>query len=173
MRDRSTSAVRRAVVRAGLVFGLGIGGFLDGIVLHMLLQWHHLLCFACRPEATAAEVRRNVYFDGWFHVATLAFTLAGVALLWQALRAQLNPPPVRVFLGAAVAGWGVFNLVEGIIDHELLGIHHVRPGPHYLAWDIGFLAVSVVLVGIGWAIARERHAMTVRWGAPRPAGARI
>jgi uncharacterized membrane protein len=173
MQDRSTSAVRRAVTRAGLVFGLGVGGFLDGIVLHMLLQWHHLLCFACQPEATAAEVRRNVYFDGWFHVATLALTIAGVALLWRALRAQLNPPPVRVFLGAAVAGWGVFNLVEGIIDHELLGIHHVRPGPHYVAWDIGFLVVSVVLVGIGWAIGRERRSTPVRWGSPQPAGARI
>jgi uncharacterized membrane protein len=24
-----------------------------------------------------------------------------------------------------LAGWGVFNLVESIIDHQLLGIHHV------------------------------------------------
>jgi uncharacterized membrane protein len=23
--------------------GLGLGGFLDGIVLHQVLQWHHML----------------------------------------------------------------------------------------------------------------------------------
>ena len=25
-----------------------------------------------------------------------------------------------------LVGWGAFNLVEGTIDHEILGIHHVR-----------------------------------------------
>jgi uncharacterized membrane protein len=25
-----------------------------------------------------------------------------------------------------LAGWGVFNIVEGLIDHQLLGLHHVR-----------------------------------------------
>ncbi len=27
----------------GLLVGLGLGGFFDGIVLHQLLQWHHML----------------------------------------------------------------------------------------------------------------------------------
>jgi uncharacterized membrane protein len=27
----------------GLLLGLGLGGFIDGIVMHQILQWHHLL----------------------------------------------------------------------------------------------------------------------------------
>lgn len=53
------------------------------------------------------------------------------------------------------AGWGVFNLVEGIIDHQILGIHHVRDdlgGP--LSWDLGFLAFGLLLVVGGAVLAR-------------------
>ena len=29
--------------RGGFLLGIGFGGFVDGIVLHQLLQWHHML----------------------------------------------------------------------------------------------------------------------------------
>jgi hypothetical protein len=28
---------------ASVVLGVGLGGFIDGIILHQLLQWHHML----------------------------------------------------------------------------------------------------------------------------------
>ena len=28
---------------SGLLYGLGLGGFIDGIVLHQILQWHHMV----------------------------------------------------------------------------------------------------------------------------------
>jgi uncharacterized membrane protein len=51
-----------------------------------------------------------------------------------------------------LAGWGVFNLVEGIIDHQILGIHHVREGNqgYELAWDLAFLAFGAILLIVGW-----------------------
>ena len=52
-------------------------------------------------------------------------------------------------------GWGMFNLVEGIVDHHLLEIHHVRPGPHQLAYDLGFLALGGLLLLVGWLLARS------------------
>ena len=27
----------------GIILGVGLGGFVDGIVLHQVLQWHHML----------------------------------------------------------------------------------------------------------------------------------
>ena len=51
-------------------------------------------------------------------------------------------------------GWGVFNLVEGVIDHQILQIHHVRDdlgGP--LSWDLGFLLFGAMLVLLGAAMA--------------------
>ena len=37
------STSRHFPVSAGVFFGLGLGGFFDGIVLHQVLQWHHML----------------------------------------------------------------------------------------------------------------------------------
>jgi uncharacterized membrane protein len=72
---------------------------------------------------------------------------------WQ--RRQLAPP-WRAHLGLLLAGWGVFNLVEGLVDHQILGIHHVRDdlgAP--LGWDLAFLALGAVLIGGGWALVRS------------------
>jgi uncharacterized membrane protein len=55
-----------------------------------------------------------------------------------------------------LAGWGAFNVAEGLIDHELLGIHHVRDdlgGP--IGWDIGFLIFGVLLIAVGFALVRS------------------
>jgi uncharacterized membrane protein len=60
----------------------------------------------------------------------------------------------RVLWGWILVGWGLFNLVEGLIDHQILGIHHVRSGPHQLWWDMGFLALGALLVLAGWLLQR-------------------
>jgi uncharacterized membrane protein len=54
-----------------------------------------------------------------------------------------------------LVGWGLFNLVEGVLDHHLLGIHHVRSGPQQLWWDIGFLVLGVLLVVGGYLLQRS------------------
>ncbi|MCP2244164.1 DUF2243 domain-containing protein [Lentzea aerocolonigenes] len=131
---------------AALVLGVGIGGFLDGIVAHQLLGWHHVLSgWYPREDVTLMMVG-----DGLFHLLCLVIVLVGVALL-----NRRAPLPERVLLGGILAGWGVFNLVEGLIDHQVLGIHHVRPGPDQLAYDLAFLASGAVLLVIGTLFARR------------------
>ncbi|AUX23835.1 hypothetical protein SOCEGT47_043650 [Sorangium cellulosum] len=152
----------RAVKAAGVLFGMGVGGLIDGILFHQLLQWHHMICFSCHPGATAEDVRRNIFADGLFNVVAFGLTVAGVGKLWRALRAGVDPLPGRLLPGAAAVGWGVFNLVEGVIDHHLLQLHHVRPGPGQLAWDLAFLAFGALLVLGGSRLMR---------GAPRAAAA--
>ena len=59
----------------------------------------------------------------------------------------------RALFGWILVGFGLFNVVEGLINHQLLGIHHVRDdlgGP--LSWDLGFLAVSCTLILVGWVV---------------------
>ena len=142
----------------GFVMGLGLGGLLDGVVLHQMLQWHHMLTSTGdHPADTVAGLEANTLADGVFHLATW-FLIAGAMVLtvraWQQGRLA---PPWRVHVGALLAGWGVFNVVEGVIDHQVLGIHHVRDdlgGP--LGWDLAFIALGVALIVVGSALTRRR-----------------
>ena len=146
---------RRALTAAGILLGLGIGGFFDGIVLHQILQWHHMVSDVARyPVTTVAGLEANTLGDGLFHAATYLFTLAGLALLWRATRGGQIPVSGRAFVGLLLIGWGLFNLVEGVIDHHLLGIHHVRPGANELLWDLAFLAWGALMVAAGQVLRR-------------------
>ena len=139
------------LVRAGVVLGLGFGGFADGIVLHQILGWHHLVCVTahCRPESVAQLQMQNTQ-DGYFHLALWLVSLTGVAMLFRCMRHVVPAQSPRVLFGAMLAGWGLFQIVEGIIDHHLLGIHHVLPGhPQQTLFDILFLVAGAVLIGTG------------------------
>jgi uncharacterized membrane protein len=142
----------------GLVLGVGLGGFLDGIVLHQILQWHHMLTGGRggEPATTVPGLEANTLADGLFHAATFTVTVAGIALLWRAVeRGGARPSGVHL-LGLVLAGWGAFNLVEGIVDHHLLDLHHVRDDSGApLSWDLGFLASGVLLGAVGWMLARR------------------
>jgi uncharacterized membrane protein len=60
-------------------------------------------------------------------------------------------PPLQVFTGQLILGWGVFNLVEGIIDHQILGIHNVREVPNYTVYNLTFLGIGGLLfILLGW-----------------------
>jgi uncharacterized membrane protein len=141
----------------GLLLGLGLGGFVDGIVLHQILQWHHMVSdTAGNPPRTVAGLEANTLADGLFHAGTWVLVAAGMVLLVRAWQAGRAAPPWRMQLGLVLAGWGIFNLVEGTVDHLLLGVHHVRDdlgGP--LGWDLAFLVFGALLLAGGLALARR------------------
>lgn len=140
---------------AGIVIGIGLGGFIDGIALHQIAQWHNMGS-AVLPPVTMHAMKTNMLWDGLFHAFTWLVTLGGVLWLWQDARNRRPAPPLRVFCGELLLGWGVFNLVEGIIDHHLLDLHHVRDLPaHVPAYDWIFLALGgVMLIAVGWVMSR-------------------
>lgn len=138
------------LLSAGLLLGTGLGGFVDGIVLHQILQWHNMLSSKIAPTDLVA-LKQNMVWDGIFHAATWLMTAVGLVLLWRAGQRSDVPWSTRVFVGALALGWGLFNVVEGIVDHHLLGLHHVHPGRDELAWDLGFLAFGALLA-IGGAL---------------------
>lgn len=147
----------------GTILGIGLGGFVDGILLHQVLQWHHMLTgtdtdnigLPYYPADTVSGLEMNTVWDGLFHTFTWLAVLIGLGLLYSrvtlARRAMWSS---RALWGWIAVGWGLFNLVEGVIDHHILGIHHVKGGEHQLAWDLGFLALGAVLVVAGWMLAR-------------------
>jgi uncharacterized membrane protein len=163
------TAKRQNLTLPGLILGAGLGGFVDGILLHQILQWHHLLTgtdsdrvgIDYYPPDTVHGLRINTLWDGLFHTLTWLLVLTGLGLLYaRVTRDRRRLWSSRALWGWVVAGWGLFNLVEGLIDHELLGIHHVREGADRLWWDLGFLVVGAVLVAVGWLIQRGARVRT-------------
>jgi uncharacterized membrane protein len=140
------------VRNAALLLGAGLGSFLDGIVLHQIAHWHQMLSARLPPERVE-DMQRNMAADGVFHLFSWALTFAGVLVLWSALRGPGRLPSTRTLFGYLLVGWGGFNIVEGVVNHHLLELHHVRDLPtHIPFYDWAFLILSGALVLIGLAV---------------------
>jgi len=157
-RPEIRSADRQAPSKtSGILLGLGLGGFIDGILLHQILQWHHMVSnVESYPVTTVAGLEVNTLADGFFHLSTWFLVLAGSVTAIRAWRRGRLAPSWAFHFGLVLVGWGIFNVVEGLIDHQLLGVHHVRDdlgAP--LSWDFGFLIFGVLLIAGGWALHRR------------------
>jgi len=146
--------LRTRFMVAAVVLGLGLGGLFDGIVLHQILQWHHMVSTPT-PPTNLESLELNTIGDGLFHAATWIITVVGVFLLMASNGARHEPGATKRFIGGMLIGWGLFNVVEGIIDHHLLNLHHVRPGPDQLLYDVAFLAWGAAMLVIGWLLTRS------------------
>ncbi len=144
------------LILAGIFLGMGLGGFLDGIVLHQILQWHHMLS-NIRPLKTVSNIDLNMVWDGLFHAFDWVMTVVGVALLWRAGGRADVPWSTNTFVGSLLIGAGLFNFVEGLIDHQILGIHHLKPGPNQLVWDLGFLLFGLLMVVVGGIMLKNHN----------------
>jgi uncharacterized membrane protein len=118
----------RPFVLSGIALGIAVAGFLDGIVFHQLLQWHHMLSATHWSTKTVCGLEANTWADGAFHLGCLAVMILGVLLLGRDIERVGTRPPPRGLIGALLVGVGIFNVAEGVIDHVILGIHHVRGG---------------------------------------------
>ena len=140
----------------GIVLGLGLGGFLDGILLHQIIHWHNMGS-ARVPPVTFEALKQNMRWDGLFQAAVWVLTLVGVYLLLRDARADRALPDFRGLTGQLILGWGIFNLVEGVIDHVLLELHHVRDLPaHVPVYDWVFLLVGGLgFILLGRSLSRQ------------------
>jgi uncharacterized membrane protein len=61
-------------VKWATVLGVALGGFFDGILLHQILQWHHLLSLV----PGFADMRLQILWDGYFHALMYFVAAAGL-----------------------------------------------------------------------------------------------
>jgi uncharacterized membrane protein len=142
---------------AGIWLGLGLGGFFDGIVLHQILQWHHMVTSAGFPATSVENLEFNTLWDGLFHASTYIFVAIGLTILWRASSRPHGKWSGKMLFGTLLLGFGIFNVVEGIVDHHILGLHHVNetvPPEQWIYWDLGFIVWGVVMLVIGWMLWR-------------------
>lgn len=136
-------------IGAGVLIGIGMGGFVDGIVLHQILQWHEMLS-AKIPTTTIQNKSINMFWDGIFHLFTWVITAIGIRILWKSMKSGTGNPSGTLLVFSMIFGWGLFNFIEGIIDHYIFNIHNVREVTENPSlYNHGFLIFSIVQLIVG------------------------
>lgn len=157
-------ALPKPITLPGILLGVGLGGFVDGILLHQVLQWHHMLSssdtanidIGSHPVTTVAGLEINTLWDGLFHTFTWLAVVVGLAILYSRITVSRGRIwTSRVLWGWMLLGWGAFNVVEGLMNHHLLAIHHVISGEFQTLADILFLLFGVLLIAGGWLLQRS------------------
>ncbi len=145
---------RGPLVSAATLLGIGLGGFFDGILFHQILQLHSMLS-AVLPRTSLLNAEVNMFWDGLFHAFTWIATVAGLGMLWRAVGQREVPHSTRTLFGGLILGWGLFNVVEGVIDHTLLGIHHVVENGNHTFWDLAFLVWGFLMIAAATFLLRD------------------
>jgi uncharacterized membrane protein len=129
--------------------GFGLGGFFDGILLHQVLQWHHLLINVEGP--VFEDMKVQILADGLFHVLMYIIAITGLWLLWKARKEYAERAADRLLLANAFIGFGVWHILDSVLSHWILGIHRIRvDADNVLFWDLlWFVVFGLIPVAIG------------------------
>jgi len=137
-----------------IVLGVGFGALIYAAVFFFLLQWHHMRSADVNPN-TATGLEDNLRADGAFVLVAIIVVIIGAYMLLHAWAKRREPPTPISFAGLMVFGWGLFNLVEALVDHHLLNVHHVRDDvADSVGWDVGFIVFAVLQLLAGYWLYR-------------------
>lgn len=149
-----------AAAWGGFCLGLGFAGFFDGILLHQILQWHHLLSNV--REGPLGDLRGQILADGLFHAAMYLIVAVGAWLVWKARPGMSGPGAGQHVFAHLLIGFGAWHLFDGIVVHGVLGLHRINPDSEVpLVWDLLFLGLGIAVLAAG---------LILRGKPPGPAG---
>ncbi|QJQ95725.1 MULTISPECIES: DUF2243 domain-containing protein [Halomonadaceae] len=139
---------------AGYLLGFSLAGFFDGILLHQILQWHHLLLGL--EGAFFADMRVQILADGLFHAVMYVLAIIGLWLLWRSRDRFARPGADRRLLANALLGFGLWHVIDAFVFHWALGFHRIRmAADNLLFWDLLWLGLFGGLPLIaGWLLRR-------------------
>jgi uncharacterized membrane protein len=152
----------RQLAWAGYLLGFALGGFFDGILLHQVLQWHHLL--SSLEGGIFGDIRVQVLADGLFHVLMYILAAIGLLQLWRGRRDYAARDGDRFMLARALLGFGIWHVLDTLLSHWILRIHRIRPeSDNPLFWDVLWLAVfGLAFLVAGLVLCRKKR------GTPTP-----
>lgn len=135
---------------SGYLLGFALGGFFDGILLHQILQWHHLL-----SAINGSDIRFQVAADGYFHALMYVIAAVGLWMLWASGR-EADRPAGRLLMATILTGFGVWHITDGILSHWVLGIHRIRMNSeNLLFWDLLWFVVFGVVPFVAGTLMRR------------------
>ena len=146
----------RGLLLPTAIIGVGLSGFFDGILLHQVLQWHHLLSLV--PGKAFRDIGTQILADGMFHVLMYLIAASGLWLLWRR-RAALAEGGAdwRVVAAGGLLGFGAWNVIDVGFFHWILGIHRIRVNvPDPMIYDLSWLAgLGLVPLVLSWLLLRR------------------
>lgn len=138
-REQPRVPLKRSLL-AGALVGIGLAAFVDEVVFHQLLHWHH---FYDKASSEAGLVS-----DGIFHAFGWLAMVAGLFLyadLWRRDARHLT-----AWWSGLCLGLGGFQLYDGTFQHKALELHQIRYGvdlaPYDWTWNV--IAVLFLLAGV-------------------------
>lgn len=138
--EAPSSVAEIALRTPGMMLGVALGGFFDGILLHQILQWHHLLSDA--DWARGGGLALQLLADGAFHGLMYVLALGALVWLWARRSAFIGPRSGAFLVAWLWIGFGAWHVADALLSHWLLGIHRVRSNvSNPLIWDLAWLAV--------------------------------
>lgn len=154
----TTASIRHSFTRrflwAGYLIGFALGGFFDGILLHQILQWHHLLS----GLEQAGDLRAQVLADGLFHGLMYVIAAAGLWMLYRSRQEFTGARADRNLIADVLIGFGVWHIVDTLFSHWLTGIHRIRMDvPDPLPWDIAWLVLFGLLPFVVGLLMKRRY----------------
>jgi uncharacterized membrane protein len=111
------------------------------------------------PINSVENLRINTFWDGVFHAFAYVVVIIGVYLVIRSTH-RYDQWSVACLAGALLLGWGLFNFVEGVVNHEMLGLHHVNevvPLADRFLWDMGFLGWGAAMIALGIILIATCH----------------
>ena len=72
-------------------------------------------------HASVHRFRFPAHNQGW-----CSFVVLDLIMLWRTAHRSHLWWSCKLLVGTMLMGFGIFNLVDGIIDHQILGLHHVN-----------------------------------------------
>jgi Predicted membrane protein len=134
-------------VTGWLLIGFALGGFFDGILLHQILQWHHLL--SGLSSSVASDLPFQLLADGLFHLLMYVIAVLGGMVL---LRYRSPEETSGSVLRPVLFGFGAWHLLDAFISHWVLGIHRIRMDSELpVVWDLAWLVIfgiAPIVIGL-------------------------
>lgn len=136
-----------------LVLGMGTGGLLDGIFFHQIVQWHGVLSNQIEASEYVGK-SINQFWDGIYQLFCSLTVLTGLILLWRLVRRNDISTSGRLMSGGFLAGWGMFNLLGGVMNqfhfeqHNLIefSANHALGNYIYLVFSLFLLVPGILLI---------------------------
>ncbi|WP_235941723.1 DUF2243 domain-containing protein [Paenibacillus puerhi] len=140
--NRSIPDDSRRNLGSGVLFGLGLVGFIDETVFHQLLHWHHFY------DKSTSDI--GLLSDGFFHAFSWFATIWAL-FLFAELRGR-KTLVLKRWWGGVLLGGGGFQLYDGTIQHKLMRLHQIRYVEHVIIYDIVWNVIAVAMILAGYML---------------------